>query len=343
MKRLLPLAGLCLCLLAACSAPTAPVATPAPTPTTVPAPTPTESTPVPTASPEPEGILPDDLDVPLGVKAAAVGFVQDELDLWNDPEGSYSDRCLPGSFDNWRVSNLESAYEYRDLEGYDAIAVYRLDYWLHTTAPEAVALAGGMDLTEDGWLLPTYRNCTYLYFTGSGDWPLHLFTQMENDCQPGDELFTQDLVNALQNYVAYPETAFQPDGWPHRFGLGSIRPCPLGAPSSVDIREFPYAPDQAEVHVETYDGVTLTRVVSTGADTGGIIALTVTRPDWPMVNGTRVGDTKQAVAAAWPGLSDGGDVCTYDPTPDEPSPYYLDFTFRDDILTEITCREILDH
>lgn len=57
-----------------------------------------------------------------------------------------------------------------------------------------------MELDDEGWLLPTYPNSTYLVFSVEDkEKPVYLFGIMENDCSPGDELFTSDLINALRN------------------------------------------------------------------------------------------------------------------------------------------------
>jgi hypothetical protein len=52
-------------------------------------------------------------------------------------------------FDDWRVDYVEHAYRYDDMD----IEVYRFEWRVHTTTPDKITLAGGMDLDADGWLL----------------------------------------------------------------------------------------------------------------------------------------------------------------------------------------------
>ena len=54
-------------------------------------------------------------------------------------------------------------------------------------------LAGGMDLDADGWWLNTYPDSHYLLFNDLDDGLEFLFPMFENDCFPGDEMFTQDI------------------------------------------------------------------------------------------------------------------------------------------------------
>jgi hypothetical protein len=58
-----------------------------------------------------------------------------------------------------------------------------------------------MYITEDNWVCPTYPNCTYLIFDANDKnfSKELLFALMENDCFPGDETFTSDLIHCLSN------------------------------------------------------------------------------------------------------------------------------------------------
>lgn len=186
MRRLFPLAGLALCLLAACSQ------APVPAPTAAPAPMPTAS-----ATPQPSGALPQGLDVPQAVEDAAVALIRDEFEAWNTSGGPNSSMTGDARFDDWRIEALEPAANYVGLEGYD-IDVYWVVYGIHTPDPDQIRLVGGMELTEDGWL--PFRS-TYLYFDVGTGAPEYLFPLIENDCQPSSDLFTNDLIDALRAHT----------------------------------------------------------------------------------------------------------------------------------------------
>lgn len=165
----------------------------------------------------PEGVVAADIDVPEAVMAAAKDHVRQDYQYWCASSGVYStvggeEQMVgePAVFDNWRIEGLSLVYTYSDLNGqplsdfqpagsaaWQALDIYRLDYRIHTLTPGLVTLSGGMDLDEEGWLLPTYPNSTYLYFAVTDGEPQYLFQLMENDCFPGDELFTSDLTARL--------------------------------------------------------------------------------------------------------------------------------------------------
>jgi hypothetical protein len=52
-------------------------------------------------------------------------------------------------------------------------------------------------LDSDGWLLDTYPHSWYLIFRDTGGKPAFLTVMMENDCVPGDDMFTQDMLNRI--------------------------------------------------------------------------------------------------------------------------------------------------
>jgi hypothetical protein len=72
-----------------------------------------------------------------------------------------------------------------------------MNYEFYSETPGKVGLAGGMYVTDDGWVMPGYPDCTYLIFGRDGDKLTYLDTIMENDCAPGDETFTSDLRRLL--------------------------------------------------------------------------------------------------------------------------------------------------
>lgn len=97
---------------------------------------------------------------------------------------------------DWRVESLEYAYTYEDFEGM-TLQVYRMNYEYLVDNPDEIFLAGGMSIDEEGWLVPEYPNCTYLIFKQDAKELIYLTTIMHNDGDPGTEIFTWDLKNAL--------------------------------------------------------------------------------------------------------------------------------------------------
>ena len=70
----------------------------------------------------------------------------------------------PIRFDGWRVQNLTGPW--RGTDGERTLEVWQLNYEFHTTTPDLALnlVNGGAYLDEDGWLCPTYPNCTYAVF-----------------------------------------------------------------------------------------------------------------------------------------------------------------------------------
>ncbi|MDR2088920.1 MAG: M56 family metallopeptidase [Clostridiales Family XIII bacterium] len=150
-----------------------------------------QGVPSPTAAPEPPGEIPDNPDVPQEVIDAAVEFVKNDYET--GIIGLEYARENGAEFDNWRIYYIEHAYRYDDT----GVDVYRFEWRVHTTTPDKIVLAGGMDLDSDGWLLDTYPHSWYLIFRDTGGKPAFLTVMMENDCVPGDDMFTQDMLNRI--------------------------------------------------------------------------------------------------------------------------------------------------
>lgn len=169
------------------------------------APTSASPVPGPTESAGPAGQVWEGVDVPDAVLAAAESYVWDQYRYWSENSGAVGmvDGKMemigqPADYDDWRIESMELAYHYDDLEGV-ALDVYRLGWRLHTTTPDRVLLAGGMEMDEEGWVLATYPNSTYLIFdVSTAVGPSYLFHTMINDCEPGSELFTETIRRPLQ-------------------------------------------------------------------------------------------------------------------------------------------------
>ena len=98
-----------------------------------------------------------------------------------------------------KIESLEYVYTYDNLEGM-TLQIYQMNYKFLTDNPKEVMLAGGMSMDAEGWLTPEYANSTYLVFLQSGETLTYQTTLMENDCFPGDEVFTEDLKQQLNHY-----------------------------------------------------------------------------------------------------------------------------------------------
>lgn len=105
----------------------------------------------------------------------------------------------PDNYDyrTWRVKYWEKCYTYDDLEG-KVYEIYRFDYEFLSGSPEDVVLAGGMSVTEDGWVTPDYPDSRYLVYERDGEQRNFAAMLFENDCEPGDEIFTADLLAAVR-------------------------------------------------------------------------------------------------------------------------------------------------
>lgn len=99
-----------------------------------------------------------------------------------------------GRYTEWRVTDAEYCYTYDNIGGTD-YEVYRFNYEFLARSPKDIDLAGGMSISEDGWVVPDSPNSHYLVFSKEEEGLSFFCGMYENDCEPGDELFTSDLLN----------------------------------------------------------------------------------------------------------------------------------------------------
>lgn len=130
------------------------------------------------------GIVGDSVETSGTVLEMAKEFVSEK---YEEMQGS--------GYSNWKIDTLEHTYTYEDLEGMN-VQIYQLNYAFLAEDPEKVMLAGGMTMDEDGWVVPEYANCTFLAIVQDRSAPSYQIL-VENDCFPGDEVFTADLKTAL--------------------------------------------------------------------------------------------------------------------------------------------------
>lgn len=106
----------------------------------------------------------------------------------------------PIEFDGWRVDALNGPWR-GTVRGMD-LEVWSINYLFHTTTPKEAEnlIVGGNYLTEDGWLCPTYPNCTYVIFQVNDAGKLGFLTaEMINDCSPdgASDMFFETVAAAL--------------------------------------------------------------------------------------------------------------------------------------------------
>ena len=93
--------------------------------------------------------------------------------------------------DNWRVEYLSESWRRAYPTG--ALIAYDLNYEYHAQKPANVMLAGGAYVDEDGWLMPDYPYCHYLFFIERNGQYTFLEEQMINDAGPGSEIFEAEM------------------------------------------------------------------------------------------------------------------------------------------------------
>lgn len=125
-------------------------------------------------------------DVPEPVLAAAKDTVQKAYqDYKNNGYSSGAD------LDDWRVEYLSESWRRAYPTG--ALIAYDLNYEYHAQKPANVMLAGGAYVDEDGWLMPDYPYCHYLFFIERNGQYTFLEEQMINDAGPGSEIFEAEM------------------------------------------------------------------------------------------------------------------------------------------------------
>lgn len=143
------------------------------------------------AGAEGQGMVMQDVDVPEEVLAEAKQYVEKMYKVYKEGEFDYG-------YTNWRIEHLEYSYTYDNLEG-KVLEIYQMNFEFLSSSPEDVILLGGMTISEDNWVMPEYRDSTYLVFIREENELLFLTVMLENDCYPGDEIFTEDLRQYLQD------------------------------------------------------------------------------------------------------------------------------------------------
>lgn len=131
------------------------------------------------------------IDAPETVITAARDHVENELAII----------ASGGSVEylDWRMTYLARVYTYDDVGG-RRLDVYQMNYEWLPSHMEGGVLAGGVYVADDGWISQSYPYCLYPIYDPELDqvWGV----MGENDCEPGDELFTSDLSRSLPVWQA---------------------------------------------------------------------------------------------------------------------------------------------
>ncbi|MCD7835071.1 MAG: M56 family metallopeptidase [Lachnospiraceae bacterium] len=110
---------------------------------------------------------------------------------------TYEDEWVYTDYTDWRIENIEYSYTYDNLCGMQ-LEVYNMNYEFLAASPDEVTISGGMYISEEGWVMQAPNTC-YLIFEREGDSLKYITVLCENDCFPGDAVFTEDLENKLKN------------------------------------------------------------------------------------------------------------------------------------------------
>lgn len=137
-----------------------------------------------------EGIVMEGIEVPAVVLDKAKELVAAWYDNAREEFADYH-------YENWRIQSLAQRYTYEHFNGM-TLLVYQMNYQFLSGTPEKVVSAGGMTVDEEGWVVPDYPDSRFLIFRQEGESLTFLTELFENDCLPGDELFTGDLQGALE-------------------------------------------------------------------------------------------------------------------------------------------------
>jgi len=134
--------------------------------------------------------------IPAEVVQAAKDYVQSLMEPQDDGTWLRADRedypDLQYPIDNWRVERFTNFS--RDTVGNTTIEGWAFNYEFHTTDSKRVCWAGGMYVTEDGWVSPGYPGCDWLFFRVDNGQYTYLWHSVANNMSPGSEAWKQALA-----------------------------------------------------------------------------------------------------------------------------------------------------
>ena len=139
-------------------------------------------------------------EMEIGMVSEAVTVTGTPLEMAKEVVSEHFAKMQENGYVNWRIDSLTEEYKYgpNEEQSLDQIKVnvYQLDYCFLAEDTDTITLADGMTMDEDGWVSPEYPGSTYLCTVADGG-ALSYVVLTENDCVPGDEVFTADLKQLL--------------------------------------------------------------------------------------------------------------------------------------------------
>ena len=133
-----------------------------------------------------------------------VSAPEDVLDAAKAATLSYEEHYA--DYDDWRVESVEGPWTM--TVGNLELEVWQFKYKWHAMNPANVILAGGMYITEDGWVCPGYSGSDYLCFLLDGDGNrAELYAHIVNDGTPALDSFFWDTARNLraQGLLSYAD------------------------------------------------------------------------------------------------------------------------------------------
>lgn len=134
-------------------------------------------------------------EIEIGIVSEAVVVTGTPLEMAKEVVSEQFTQMQNFGYVNWRIDGLTEKYVYGPNEekglGDMRVSVYQLEYAFLAENIDEIAIPENMIMDEDGWAGPEYPN-TYLCMVADGG-ALSYVVLTENDCVPGDDIFTEEL------------------------------------------------------------------------------------------------------------------------------------------------------
>lgn len=160
-----------------------------------------------------EGPQAAEISAPPAVLAAAQEKAAAEFEAFRA-----QDWAADARYDGWRISYLAPAAVTAFGDASVTAAVYQMGCAYHAARPEAVALAGGMEMTEDGWV--SGLSSGYLVFLMDGGRYTLLDGEIAFDTSPDAPAFRAELAMVLLENGLLAPSQLDADTLLHMFYCG---------------------------------------------------------------------------------------------------------------------------
>lgn len=135
----------------------------------------------------------------IGMVSEAVTVTGTPLEMAKEVVAEQYTQMQDLGYVNWRIDGLSEKYVYGPNEekgiGQMRVSVYQLEYAFLAENTNEAAIPENMTMDEEGWASQEYPN-TYLCVVADGG-ALSYVVLAENDCVPGDDVFTEELESLL--------------------------------------------------------------------------------------------------------------------------------------------------